>query len=69
MQQGLLQRGGNDSIYLTGTFNNYEQTLDGNTYTFKRTVNINGTEYQKKSPSQPLMATGFILQMVLLRLI
>uniref|UniRef100_UPI0034DF6D21 FG-GAP-like repeat-containing protein n=1 Tax=Candidatus Thiodubiliella endoseptemdiera TaxID=2738886 RepID=UPI0034DF6D21 len=45
---GLTSTGGNDSIYLTGTFNNYEQTLDGNTYTFKRTVNINGTEYQEE---------------------
>ncbi|WP_369178915.1 FG-GAP-like repeat-containing protein [Candidatus Thiodubiliella endoseptemdiera] len=45
---GLTSTGGNDSIYLTGTFNNYEQTLDGNTYTFKRTVNINGTGYQEE---------------------
>uniref|UniRef100_UPI0034DFBD61 FG-GAP-like repeat-containing protein n=1 Tax=Candidatus Thiodubiliella endoseptemdiera TaxID=2738886 RepID=UPI0034DFBD61 len=45
---GLTSTGGNDSIYLTGTFNNYEQTLDGNTYTFKRTVNINGAEYQEE---------------------
>ncbi|WP_369177465.1 BspA family leucine-rich repeat surface protein [Candidatus Thiodubiliella endoseptemdiera] len=45
---GLTSTGGNDSIYLTGTFNNYEQTLDGNTYTFKRTVNINDTEYQEE---------------------
>uniref|UniRef100_UPI0034E009C6 FG-GAP-like repeat-containing protein n=1 Tax=Candidatus Thiodubiliella endoseptemdiera TaxID=2738886 RepID=UPI0034E009C6 len=45
---GLTSTGGSDSIYLTGTFNNYEQTLDGNTYTFKRTVNINGTEYQEE---------------------
>ncbi|WP_369177726.1 FG-GAP-like repeat-containing protein [Candidatus Thiodubiliella endoseptemdiera] len=45
---GLTSTGGNDLIYLTGTFNNYEQTLDGNTYTFKRTVNINGTEYQEE---------------------
>ncbi|NYT27917.1 MAG: VCBS repeat-containing protein [Candidatus Thiodubiliella endoseptemdiera] len=29
---GLTSTGGNDSIYLTGTFNNYEQTLDGNAY-------------------------------------
>ncbi|WP_369178004.1 FG-GAP-like repeat-containing protein [Candidatus Thiodubiliella endoseptemdiera] len=45
---GLTSTGGNDSIYLTGTFNNYEQTLDGNTYTFKRTVTINDTEYQEE---------------------
>uniref|UniRef100_UPI0034DFB6B1 FG-GAP-like repeat-containing protein n=2 Tax=Gammaproteobacteria TaxID=1236 RepID=UPI0034DFB6B1 len=45
---GLTSTGGNDLIYLTSTFNNYEQTLDGNTYTFKRTVNINGTEYQEE---------------------
>ncbi|NYT27368.1 MAG: VCBS repeat-containing protein [Candidatus Thiodubiliella endoseptemdiera] len=45
---GLTSTGGNDSIYLTGTFNNYEQTLDGNTYTFKRTVTIGGTDYQEE---------------------
>ncbi|NYT26809.1 MAG: hypothetical protein H0A76_02135 [Candidatus Thiodubiliella endoseptemdiera] len=68
MQQDYLQHG-SDSNYFNRHFNNYEQTLDGNTYTFKRTVNINGTEYQEEVSSQPLMATRFILQMVLLRLI
>ncbi len=45
---GLTSTGGSDSIYLTGTFNDYAQTLDGSTYTFKRTVNIGGTDYQEE---------------------
>ncbi len=45
---GLTSTGGSDSIYLTGTFNDYAQTLDGSTYTFKRTVTIGGTDYQEE---------------------